>query len=157
MKEFSVGCLITIIAVVALIGLTITGLIGGVIRFPFHVAGNEIKTAHDVVDKTINADNAIYNYEWFKQTYQDINAQKNQLSNAQQNYNAFVAGSGDRKDWTFEDKTENARLNSVVLGLKNNLEQTIANYNARASMANRAIFENSILPNFIDALTFELK
>jgi hypothetical protein len=121
------------------------------------MAGNEIQTAHDVVDKTINADNAIYNYEWFKQTYEDINAQKAQLSNAQQTFDSFVAGSGDRKNWTFEDKNEYSRLSSVVLGIKNNLEQTIANYNARAKMANRAIFQNSILPNFIDALTFQLK
>jgi hypothetical protein len=154
MKE---GCAIIALVAILLVGGAIFSLATGIISFPFHMAGNEIQTAHDVVDKTINADNAIYNYEWFKQTYEDINAQKAQLSNAQQTFDSFVAGSGDRKNWTFEDKNEYSRLSSVVLGIKNNLEQTIANYNARAKMANRAIFQNSILPNFIDALTFQLK
>lgn len=154
MKE---GCAIIALIAILLVGGTIFSFATGIISFPFHVAGNEIQTAHDVVDKTINADNAIYNYEWFKQTYEDINAQKAQLSNAQQTFDSFVAVSGDRKNWTFEDKNEYSRLNSVVLGIKNNLEQTIANYNARAKMANRNIFQNSILPNFIDALAFQLK
>ena len=157
MNQLSQGCAIIAIVAILLVGGTVLSFASGIISFPFHVAGNEIKTAHDVVDKTINADNAIYNYEWFKQTYEDINAQKAQLSNAQQTFDSFVAVSGDRKTWTFEDKNEYSRLNSVVLGIKNNLEQTIANYNARAKMANRAIFQNSILPNFIDALTFQLK
>jgi hypothetical protein len=42
----------------------------------------------------------------------------------------------------------------VELGLQNHTETLIANYNARAKMANRNIFQNSILPSFIDALTY---
>jgi hypothetical protein len=157
MKEFVVGCLILSIIGILIVGGTIFSLAAGIISFPFHVAGNEIQTAHDVVDKTINADNSIYNYEWFRQTYQDIQAQKTQLSNAQQSLDIFIKMSGDRKSWTFEDKNEYARLNSIVLGINNNLAQTIANYNARANMANRNIFQNSILPNIIDATTFIIK
>jgi hypothetical protein len=157
MKELGIGCLLLTVIGILIVGGLVSSFASGIISFPFHVAGNEIETAHDAIDKTINADNAIYNYEWFKQTYQDIEAQKAQLSNAQQTFDSFVATAGERKDWTFEDKNEHSRLNSVVLGIKNNLEQTIANYNARASMANRNIFENSILPNFIDALTFITK
>jgi hypothetical protein len=148
------------ILVVSVFGLAL--LIGGgmliqVIFFPVNTAQKMIDTAYQAQNKTLNADNAIYNYEWFKQTYQDINAQKAQLSNAQQTLDAFNASAGNRKDWTFEDKNEQGRLSSVVLGLKNNLEQTIANYNARASMANRNIFQNSILPSFINSLTFITK
>lgn len=61
---------------------------------------------------------------------------------------------GERSTWTFEDKNEDARLNSVVLGLENHLQTQIADYNARASMATRNIFEDHVLPNYIDALTF---
>ena len=60
---------------------------------------------------------------------------------------------GDRVNYSFEDKQEIYRLNSVILGLENHLETLIADYNARASMANRNIFADKLLPNFIDALT----
>ena len=136
------------------IGLIVGGFMVRLIFFPVHTAEKMMNTAYDAVSKTINADNAIYNYEWFKQTHQDIVAQKAQLQNAIKAADSFKQEAGERKDWSFDDKQESARLNSVQLGIENNLEQTIANYNARASMANRNIFENNILPSFIDALTF---
>ena len=122
--------------------------------FPVHTAGNMIQTAYDANDKVINADNAIYNYEWFKQKKADIDATKQQLMIAKQNYEFYNTALGDRQNWTFEDKGENARLNSVVLGLQSNLQSQIGDYNARASMATRNIFEDHVLPDFIDALTF---
>lgn len=143
-----------LITILVLVGLTTFGIVGKLLLFPVNTASKLIDTAYDAQSKTLNADNAIYNYEWFKQTYQDINAIKAQLSNASMSVDTFKKEAGDRKDWTFEDKQESARLESVKLGLQNNLEQVIANYNARASMANRNIFENNILPSFIDALTF---
>lgn len=44
-----------------------------ILFFPVKVINNTIQTWYDVIDKTINADNAIYNYEWFKQKYEEIN------------------------------------------------------------------------------------
>ena len=142
------------IAILAIVGVT---LVGGLIRvffFPVEVANNMIDTAYDANKKVINADNAIYNYEWFKQQKANIDASKTQLDNARRNYDAYVADLGARSDWGFEDKGEAARLNAVVLGLENNLQSQIENYNARASMATRNIFEDHVLPNYIDALTF---
>jgi predicted transcriptional regulator len=129
-----------------------------IIFFPVNTVERMIDTAYDAQSKVINADNAIYNYEWFKQKYQDIEAGKKQLVNAQISYSGFLNSlPKDRIDWGFEDKTEQARLNTVVLGLQNNLESMIADYNARASMATRNIFEDSVLPSFIDSLTFITK
>lgn len=139
------------------IGISAIVFTAKVIFFPAHVAQKELQTAYDVVDKTINADNAIYNYEWFKQTKEDIDAIRLKLDNASVMVDTFKQEAGDRKDWTFEDKNEYSRLNSVKLGLQNHLEQVIADYNARAKMANRNIFINGILPDFIDATTFILK
>jgi len=145
----------------AILGIVILGVLIGVgflvniIFFPINTAQKMVNIAYDAQNKVINADNAIYNYEWFKQKFQDIEAGKKQLVNAQINYNSFVGSlPTERVDWGFEDKTEQARLNSVVLGLQNNLESLIADYNARASMATRNIFADSVLPSFIDALTF---
>lgn len=129
-----------------------------VLFFPVKTAENLVKTAYDAQDKVVNADNAIYNYEWFKQKFQDIEAAKKQRDNAIRTFNSFEDSlPNKRTEWTFEDKTEDARLRAVWLGLDNNLESLIADYNARASMATRNIFEDSVLPSYIDALTFITK
>lgn len=141
-------------------------LIGGgmllrIAFFPVNTASKLIDTAYDAQNKVLNADNAIYNYEWFKQKHADIEASKKQLVNARATHEAFVLSAGPRNDpntgeprWSFEDKNEDARLRAVVLGLENHLQSQIGDYNARASMATRNIFEDSVLPDYIDALTF---
>lgn len=141
--------------VVGLVGISLVGGLLRVLFFPVNTASKLIDTAYDAQDKVLNAENAIYNYEWFKQKYQDIEATKRQYSAASKNYDAYVDMLGsDRSTWGFEDKNEVARLNSVQLGLQTNLESQIGDYNARASMATRNIFEDSVLPSYIDALTF---
>lgn len=130
------------------------GFVLRIVLFPVNVASREIETAYDATNKIINADNAIYNYEWFKQQKEDIEARVEQLKAANASYQSFLISAGVRKDWTFEDKGEDARLRSVALGLENNLTQLIADYNARAKMATRNIFEDHVLPDYIDALTF---
>lgn len=143
-----------LITIIVFAGLTGVVFLFDTIMFPVHTAGNMVKTAYDANDQVINANNAIYNYEWFKQKKADIDATKRQYTAAKANYESYHLSLGDRKDWTFEDKTEDARLNAVVLGLQTNLESQIGDYNARASMATRNIFEDHVLPDFIDALTF---
>lgn len=140
-----------LVAVIAL------GFVVRVVFFPVNTATKLIDTAYQAQDKVLNAENAIYNYEWFKRQYQEIEASKRQLTNARETYTAFSASAGARSEWTFEDKTEDARLRAVVLGIENNLEAQIGEYNARASMATRNIFEGSVLPSYIDALTFITK
>jgi hypothetical protein len=131
------------------------GILLKVVLFPVSTLEKEINTAYDAQSRVLNADNAIYNYEWFKQQYEDIEAAKRQLDNARESYGAFVKDLP--VEQTFQDKQEKARLNSVVLGAENRIEQLIADYNARAKMATRNIFINSVLPSYIDALTFITK
>ncbi|HCC04971.1 TPA: hypothetical protein DEP58_01535 [Patescibacteria group bacterium] len=140
--------------IVILLGLSLVGMGIRILFFPVNTATKMIDMAYDAQDKVLDADNAIYNYEWFKQKYQDIEATKKQFKNAETSYSSFKNSLGERSTWTFEDKTEDARLRTVSLGLQNHLESQIADYNARASMATRNIFEDSVLPNYIDALTF---
>lgn len=128
-----------------------------ILFFPVKVINNTIETWYDIVDKTINADNAIYNYEWFKQKYEDIQATKLQLDNTSITLGAFKTDLWDRKYWTFEDKNEYSRLNTVYLWQKNYLEWLIADYNARTKMANRQIFQDWLLPNIIEWTTFLIK
>lgn len=141
--------LLILIGIPVLIGLSI-GI--KVLFFPVKTATNLIDTAYEAQDKVLNADNAIYNYEWFKQQKEDIDATGRKYQNAVESYDSYIASISGEK--TFEDKNEIARLNSVKLGIKNSLEQQIADYNARAKMATRNIFADGVLPDYIDALTF---
>ncbi|GAC1413830.1 MAG: hypothetical protein NVSMB66_6420 [Candidatus Doudnabacteria bacterium] len=138
------------IIVASIVSLLVLGVVGrfiSIAMLPVHVIDNTIQTGHDIVDKTINADNALYNYEWFKQQVQDIKAQKNKIDIAQNSLTSFEASAGVRKDWTFEDKTEDARLRSIVQGNQSQLETMVADYNARASEANRNIFQDGLIPS----------
>lgn len=133
-----------------LLGLTVLGLVAGIISLPFHTATNLVQTAHDITDKTINADNALYNYEWFKQQVEDINAIGRKIDIATEDVANFQANAGDRSTWTFEDKNEFSRLNAVKQGLRNMAEDMIATYNARSKMANRAIFKDGLIPEYLE-------
>jgi len=104
------------------------------------------QTAKEIVEKTLDADNVIYNYEWFKQTKEDVEAIDKKIKNAQESYDSYLKICGPQSGWGFEEKTEAARLNTVVLGLKNQREDMVATYNARSNMANREIFKTGELP-----------
>jgi len=99
-----------------------------------------------IVAKTVDADNVIYNYEYFKEAYQDVQATDLKIVNAQEAIDAFTVAAGPRSEWDFSDKEEVARLNTVLLGLKNYRAEVAAKYNARSKMANRSIFKGGELP-----------
>lgn len=128
-----------------------------IISLPFHAVSNIGSTAHGVIDKTLNADNAIYNYEWFKQQYEDIQAMERKALIAEEAVLNFESIAGERSTWTFEDKTEAARLRSVAQGLRTSAEDMIATYNARSKMANRNIFQEGVLPGMLEISTSLLR
>lgn len=139
------------------IGIGLLGLIVKAIFFPINVLNKEFQLGTDTVNKTLSADNAIYNYEWFKTQKQDIEATNKKLEIAILAAEAFDSSAGERKSWTFEDKGESARLHAIAQGIEGSLKDMIAQYNARLSMANRNIFTDGIVPNPIDAMTFIFK
>lgn len=102
--------------------------------------------ANRVFEKTFDADNMVGNYEWFKQQYQDIKAYDVKITASQLSFDTFLNSAGDRKTWTFEDKQEYNRQNTVINALKIQRASMVAEYNARASMANRNIFRTNDLP-----------
>lgn len=66
------------------------------------------------MDKTLTADNAIYNYEWFKKQYAEIQSAELQAQSTAALVKDYMESMpSSRSEWTFEDKTEAARLNSV--------------------------------------------
>lgn len=126
------------------------GLIVRTLMLPVRVVSKSVETTEGVIDKTLNADNAVYNYEWFKQQEQDIIGVKAKIANSLDAVDNFEKLSPPRKEWTFEDKDEYSRLQSVKLGLQNQLQDMVADYNARAKMANRSIFLTGKIPAVIE-------
>lgn len=127
--------------VVVLVPIAFLGL--RALLFPVKGIERAIDTAYGVLDETMTAENAIYNYEWFKQTAEDIQALHNKEANAEGAIREHMATMDDSR----EDKNELARLRSIELGLTNMLEDTMAKYNARSKMANRAIFKDNLPSN----------
>ena len=111
---------------------------------------NPFKQASRIVNKTIDADNVIYNYEWFKRQWRDVQAVDKKIAEQEAALNQYAQELGPRKDWGRIDKEEYARLNSVCIGLKQQQADMKAEYNAKANMANREIFMGSDCPERIE-------
>ena len=119
---------------------------------PVKVVTNQIDSAGNIIDKTYNADNAIYNYEWFKTQYERILANRNNIETQKQALLDFKELYGnDAKEWDYFTKEEYNRLNTIYIGLMNQDENLVADYNARSKMANRNIF-NDKLPMNVDKM-----
>lgn len=99
-----------------------------------------------VVTRVTDPDRIIQNYEWFEETYNDALALDRQIGNAQSQVSGFIESAGERSDWSREDKTEHSRLNSIVLGLRNQREGVVAEYNAKSNLLTRNLFKGSELP-----------
>lgn len=138
------------------IGLTLLSVLGtftGFITIPWLKFGKQVQMERGIIAKTYNADNALYNYHWFKERITALKAIENKIQNAKDTEAGFISSAGARKDWSFEDKTESARLSTVTLGLKNQYEDLSAEYNARALEVDRAIFSQD-LPLFFSIKPF---
>ena len=123
------------------------------ITIPWLKFNRQVQMERDIVTKVYEADNALYNYHWFKERYEAIKATENKVKVAKDSVVSFESSAGSRKDWTFEDKTEHARLSSVVQGLKSHYEDIVAAYNARSKEVDRAVFKDE-LPTFFTLQPF---
>lgn len=129
-------------AVKWILGLIIFFFLIGILVTVLNILSQPAKIA----EKTFDADNVLYNYEWFKQQYNDYQALNKKITDADSSVVRFTRVAGPRKDWTFEDKTEQARLQSIADGLRYQLADLVSQYNARSKMANRSIFKTNDLP-----------
>ena len=137
----SIGCIVVPAIVLLLVVATGIGFFGN-----FFTQGQR------VIEKTIDADNMIYNYEWFKQRHEDIGAIDQKIELSVVAVQSFIEAAGDRKDWHREDREEHARLSTVRLGLEQQRADLAAEYNARSRMVNRSVFKtgDSELPEEIE-------
>lgn len=154
MKTKSGNALLAVLLAIGIFGgLSIVGMAMGIITIPWLKLGSQVQMERQIIQKTFDADNALYNYHWFKEKAADISATENKIQNAQSDILDFEVSAGDRSKWTFEDKTEYARISAIKSGLKNYYETIVADYNARAKEVDRSIFKDE-LPLFFSLKAF---
>lgn len=138
----------TITKIITKIFFWIVGLslASGAIFWTIDLITTPAQTASGVIKKTLNADNVIQNYEWFKQQYNDYKAINVKISDADSSVAKFKREAGPRDKWTFEDKNEYARLTTIYDGLKYQRADIAGKYNARSKMMNRELFKGDELP-----------
>ena len=132
---WKVGCFVVVMIVVL-------GAVGLVF--------NPFRQAARIIEKTIDADNVIYNYEWFKTQWRAVRAIDKKIAAQQGAANQFTEVAGKRSDWPRDDRMEHARLMAVVTGLQQQRADMVAQYNARAAMANREIFMGDDCPDHLE-------
>jgi len=116
------------------------------------VITNPFRQTARIIEKTIDADNVIYNYEWFKKTNQDIKSLDSKIAITKAAVELFKKEAGPRDGWHRADIEESFRLNSVYMGLKQQRNDVAAEYNARSEMANKEIFKTGELPDFFEMI-----
>lgn len=127
--------IVPILIVCALIAILL--FIFGVITLP-------ARSARDIAEKTLDADNIIGNYEWFKQRAEDLDAAVQRIQITEDAVADLKEELPEnRRDWDYDDKQEMSRLRTDLRGQKAHYENLSAEFRARSKMANRAIFKNN--------------
>ena len=141
--------LISVMVLVGFIGLSALGMALNIITIPWLKLGRQVSTERGIIEKTYNAENALYNYRWFKERAEAIKALATVIGQTEREIKNFLDSAGARDKWTFEDKAEDSRLRSVKQGQMAQYENIVAEYNARAKEVDRAIFKDE-LPLFFN-------
>ena len=141
-----------LIVAVLVFGLLISGTVLRVVLFPVNTLEKSIDTAYEVVDKTLDGDNAIHNYEWFKEQEAHIRASLRNEEIAKEEYDLYIEMlPEDRESWTREDKQEEASLRNSYYALQKLTNLAIETYNAKSEMVNRNIFKDNLPSNITRA------
>lgn len=147
MKTFF-GVVAGIVAVIVL-GLMVRfiGIGLGIITLPVTKLESQVKLNQGVIKKTYNTEYCLANYEWFKDTNQDIIQSDGQIQNKEDQLTAFTESAGPRTGWTFEDKQQYNRLTSEITGIKNYRLDLVGQYNSKSEQLNRVACKE--LPLFV--------
>ena len=129
-------------------GVRAIGIGLGIIDLPIRKVENKVQLNADLIDKTYDAEYCLANYEWFKDTYNDIQQSDVQIKNKQDQVDAFTKNAGDRATWTFEDKQQYNSLTNEVTGLKNYRADLVGQYNSKTEQLNRVACKE--LPLFVN-------
>jgi hypothetical protein len=123
------------------------GIVTGVISLPFHAASATVDTAHGIIDKTLNADNALYNYEHFYDLYNDAKKQVVNIRAAQAAIEQMKRDYGaDMTQWSKSQQEDYSLQQSNIQGYVQMYNSIVSRYNSDSEKANRALFKAHNLP-----------
>lgn len=109
---------------------------------PFFPWFQQRDAGEQIMETQIDAEKALENYRWFRQQWQDIQAQRAQIQNYYQQEQEFYEIYGkDPSNWSRQAETRHSRIQTRITGSQNQLEQMIADYNARSADATRSMFK----------------
>lgn len=138
--------------ILVIIVLVFGGLAIKVVFFPLNTVEKSVDTAYEVVKETMTGKNAIANYEWFKEQESYIRQCLKNEQIAQEEYDLYISLlPTDRTTWDRGDKQEEASLRNSLYALQKLTNKAMEDYNARASMENRAIFKDNLPSNITRA------
>lgn len=136
------GVILLVVVVLPLLGAAL-----GIINLPFLKLGKKVELNQGVISKTYGTDYCLANYEWFKDTYQDIQQSDVKIQNVQSQLDQFQKDAPDRSKWTFEDKNFFNSLSAELVGTKNYKAELVGQYNSRSEQLNRVACKE--LPLFV--------
>ncbi|WCK57280.1 hypothetical protein PP175_29255 (plasmid) [Aneurinibacillus sp. Ricciae_BoGa-3] len=133
-----------IVGVLLVLGVGV--FLGKLVLFPSHVANKAVDTAYGVTDKTLNADNALTNYEKFKDLYNGAKAQVMNIQNTKKSMADLKATYGVPTTWTKDVRDQQAFLQQNLDGYMMQYQSLVKEYNADSSKLNRNLFKDKNLP-----------
>lgn len=129
----------------ALIGLSLFGLVAKIMFFPANVAHTAINSANGVVSKTLDSANVLHSYEWFF----DVNA------NTIARVNQIRAHAKLRTEET--DAKERSRLAIDLSAMQQSCRDLVTKYNANSAKANKTMFKSNNLPEVLSIAQCEVQ
>lgn len=101
----------------------------------FGVLGTAVTAPGKVINKTLQTDNIIHNYEWFY----DVNASYDARVKQVRQYEGFFTEETDR--------AERTRLRTEMAAMQQTCRDLATKYNANSEKMNRSIFKGWSLPH----------
>ena len=129
------------------VALSFVGVLVKIVFFPAHVANQVVNTAQDAVDKTINADNAIFNYEQFKDQYNDAKAQIANIEQDKKDMENLKNTYGEPNTWTKDIRDQQQHFQENLDGHNMMYQSIVKEYNSNSSKINRKLFKDKNLPS----------
>lgn len=104
-------------------------------------------TAHDVVKKTLDADNVLTNYEMYKDLYNGAKQQVVNIHNAEESMKHIKDTYGEPTTWPKDVRAQYDNYNQTLEGLKMQYNRTVSDYNSNSTKLNRNLFKDKNLPS----------
>jgi len=144
---FKDGMKIWGVILLVFLGLSIIGIITKVVLFPTHVANKALDASYGIVDKTVNADNILFNYENFHNMYQGAIQQSNNIINTEKSIETLKQTYGNNPtQWPKDVRSELSHQQQTLQGYQAQYQRIKSDYNADSQKLNRNLFKEKSLP-----------